>query len=108
MANANLAISSKTTKEEQLMEDKVEHTAKIANEHIFLEHLVKNMRTWKWFQKIPINQIDLIDPLLTVAVGFTNFLFRPAVKKEVTKIYPDQPCWHDIMYNTDLQFNALN
>ena len=91
--NATLVLPAPASAQRQMSETQVEHTARIANERIFVEHAVKAVKRFKWLQRrVPLIQVDLIDPVLTVAALMANFTHRPFVKKEVRELYPTDPC----------------
>ncbi len=91
--NATLVLPAPASAQHQMSETQVEHTARIANERIFVEHAVKAVKRFKWLQRrVPLIQVDLIDPVLTVAALMANFTHRPFVKKEVRALYPTDPC----------------
>ena len=107
--NATLVVPSPASAQNQMSETQVEHTARIANERIFVEHAVKAVKRFKWLQRrVPLIQVDLIDPVLTVAALMANFTHRPFVKKEVRALYPTDPCAYQLVYDRNLPFKSLD
>ena len=106
--NATLVLPAPASAQHQMSETQVEHTARIANERIFVEHAVKAVKRFKWLQRrVPLIQVDLIDPVLTVAALMANFTHRPFVKKEVRALYPTDPCAYQLVYDRKLPFEPL-
>jgi hypothetical protein len=105
---ADLVLPSGVRKDVQMADTEVQHTATVANERIFVEHAVAAVKRFAWLSgPIPIVMVDLIDPVLRIASGLTNFTEGPFVKSEVRAVYPDNPCAHEIMWNTNLKHNPL-
>ena len=106
--DASLVLPAPASAQHQMSETQVEHTARIANERIFVEHAVKAIKRFKWLQRrVPLVQVDLMDPVLTVAALMANFTHRPFVKKEVRALYPTDPCAYQLVYDRNLPFNPL-
>ena len=90
-------------------EDEVGITKKIAKDRIFSEHAVKYVKSWKFLQgAVPIACVDLIEPILFIAAMFANFTCPLMVHVEAKKVYPEHPCAHEIVFNTELSWTKID
>ena len=104
-----LVIPSTASSSRQMSETETEHTARIANERIFVEHAVRAVKRFKWLQRrIPLSQLDLLDDVLTVAAHLQNFIGKPFVKTEVSDMYPTRPTPFQIVYDKSVQFDRMH
>ena len=101
-----LLIPATASSTRQMSETETEHTARIANERIFVEHAVRAVKRFKWLQRrIPLSQLDLLDDVLTVAAHLQNFIGKPFVKTEVSDMYPTRPTAFQVVYDKSVQFD---
>lgn len=97
---ATLLLPSRSDcKEKKFSEDQVMHTKKIANERIFIEHVVGAMKSFKFLdQKVPLNQVDLLDAALNVVAKLLNLIRGPFVAIQ-NKIFDAKPCAAETVFN---------
>ena len=101
-----LVIPATASSTRQMSETETEHTARIANERIFVEHAVRSVKRFKWLQRrIPLSQLDLLDDVLSVAAHLQNFIGNSFVKTEVSQMYPTRPTPYQIVYDKRVIFN---
>jgi hypothetical protein len=93
-------------KEKKFSEDQVFHTKKIANERIFIEHVVGALKQFKFLdQTVPLTQVDLIDAALNCSAKLVNLIRGPFVPME-NKIFASQPCAAETVFNPALYESA--
>ena len=82
------------------------HSARVAQERVFVEHAVKAIRQFHWLDRrgpLTPTDLQLLDPILSIIRGLVNLgATRPCVKKEVSAIWLERPCAHEIMYGHPL------
>jgi hypothetical protein len=85
--NASLVVPSPATAQNQMSETQVEHTARIANERIFVEHAVKAVKRLKWLRRrVPLIQVDLIDPPRCWPTSLTSLLSKRKFERYIQLI----------------------
>lgn len=102
VSGATLILPSPRDSEKKFTEDEIIHTKVVANERIFIEHVVGAMKNeFKILSgKIPLLQVDLLDLMLKVVCHLINLIREPFVPKKC-KVFMNRPCAHEIVHNPD-------
>jgi hypothetical protein len=103
--DSSLTIPTSASKNQKFVEDDLITTKKVAKLRIFSEHAMRGLKKFKIFQRVyPIGMIDLLDGLVLIAGLHQNLTAKPIVPKGSMKVYPDNPCPHEIVFGDQCKF----
>ena len=101
---AILILPSHEPSSEKFSEDQIVHTKTVANERIFIEHVVGAMKSeFKILsKKISLKQVDQIDLILKITCGLLNLVHSPFIPQKTKALFDSSiPCAHELIHNPD-------